>query len=300
VPAADLAALAENQVLVISVALAGVVVLAVMAAIWRARKHRGGATLVNDNLEANRTASPGGSEDEGMTMLEHLEELRQRLIVSAVAFILGLIVTSVPLPPSWSQNLTWTVINLLISIVGHDRIQAIEPGEVFFTYFQLTMMLGVIISMPIIVYQAIAFIVPALYPEERKYLFMSVPGALFSFAVGALFGYFIVVPAALNFLIGFGGTTIDQKWRFSSYVDAVSTLIFWMGLSFQTPLAIFFLCKLRVLNVDRLKAMRKYALVGAFVIGALITPTPDPFNQTLVSVPLYLLFEIGLLLARLA
>jgi sec-independent protein translocase protein TatC len=233
-------------------------------------------------------------------MLEHLEELRQRMIVSAIAFILGLIATAIPLPPSWERNLTWTVIDLLIAIVGRDRIQAIEPGEVFFTYFQITMMLGLIIAMPIIVYQAMAFVVPALYPHERKYLYMAVPGALFSFTLGALFGYLLVVPAALNFLIGFGGTTIDQKWRFSSYVEAVSTLIFWMGLSFQMPLVIFFLCKLRVLNVDRLKSVRKFALVGAFVIGAVITPTPDPFNQTLVSVPLYMLFEIGLLLARLA
>lgn len=241
-----------------------------------------------------------GSEEEGMTMMEHLDELRQRLIASAIAFILGLIATTVPLPPAWQRNLTWTVVDLLIAIVGKDRVQAIEPGEVFFTYFSVAMMLAFVIAMPVLIYEVMAFVVPALYPHERKYLFMAVPGALLSFSIGVLFGYFVVVPAALAFLINFGGETIEQKWRFAAFVDAVSTLLFWMGMSFQMPLAIFFLCKLRVLNADRLKSFRKYALIGAFLVGALITPTPDPFNQTLVSVPLYLLFEIGLLLARLA
>jgi sec-independent protein translocase protein TatC len=244
--------------------------------------------------------APGGPEDDGMTMLEHLEELRQRMITSAIAFVLGLILGNVPLPPTWERNLVWTVIDLLLQIVGTHRVQAIEPGEVFFTYFQIAMMLGTIIAMPIIVYQVLAFIAPALYPHEKKYLYMAAPGAIFSFSLGAVFGYFIVVPAALNFLIGFGGGLIEQKWRFSAYVEAVSTLLFWMGLSFEMPLAIFFLAKLRIVNVNRLKAIRRYALLGSFVIGAMITPTPDPFNQVLVSVPLYLLFEIGLLLARLA
>ena len=241
-----------------------------------------------------------GSEEEGMTMMEHLDELRQRLIASAIAFILGLIATTVPLPLAWERNLTWTVVDLLVAIVGKDKVQAIEPGEVFFTYFSVAMMLAFVIAMPVLIYQVLAFVVPALYAQERKYLYLAVPGALLSFSIGVLFGYFVVVPAALAFLINFGGETIEQKWRFASFVDAVATLLFWMGLSFQMPLAIFFLCKLRVLSVERLKSFRKYALIGAFLVGALITPTPDPFNQTLVSVPLYLLFEIGLLLARLA
>ena len=241
-----------------------------------------------------------GPEEDGMTMMEHLDELRQRLIASAIAFILGLIATTVPLPLAWERNLTWTVVDLLVAIVGKDKVQAIEPGEVFFTYFSVAMMLAFVIAMPVLIYQVMAFVVPALYPQERKYLYLAAPGALVSFSIGVLFGYFVVVPAALAFLINFGGDTIEQKWRFAAFVDAVATLLFWMGLSFQMPLGIFFLCKLRVLNVERLKSFRKYALIGAFLIGALITPTPDPFNQTLVSVPLYLLFEIGLLLARLA
>ena len=249
---------------------------------------------------ADPPLSPDPVQDEGMTMLEHLEELRQRMIVSAISFILGLIASAVPLPPEWKTNLTWTVVNLIIEPVGFEQVQAIRPAEVFFSYFHVAMMIGLSIAMPIIIYQIMLFVAPALYPHEKKYLYMALPGAAISFALGILFGYLLIVPAAVNFLIHFGEGVITQRWALQEYLETVTTLLFWMGLAFEMPLSIFFLCKIRVLSVDRLKGMRKYALVGAFVIGAMITPTPDPFNQTLVSAPLYLLFEIGLLLARLA
>lgn len=246
------------------------------------------------------TTPPPASEDDGMTMLEHLEELRQRMIASAAAFILGLVASMVPLPPSWDTNMTWAVVNLVVTPVGYDRVQAIRPAELFFAYFQVAMLIGLAIAMPVIIYQIMAFVAPALYQHEKKYLYMAMPGVTLSFVVGVLFGYFLIVPAAVNFLINFGAGTVQQKWAFAEYLDTVTTLLFWMGLAFEMPLAIFFLCKIRVLNAARLRRYRKYALVGAFIIGAVITPTPDPFNQTLVSLPLYLLFEIGLLLARLA
>jgi sec-independent protein translocase protein TatC len=260
------------------------------------------AQAVSEDTTAVRSAtSPGGDpEDAGMTMLEHLEELRQRLIVSAIAFILGLIMSVVPLPPEWQTNLTWKLITAIVDIVGYDHVQALKPAEVFFTYFQVAMLIGLALSLPVILYQAMWFVLPALHPHEKKYLYMAIPGAAISFSIGALFGFFIIVPAAVNFLILFGGQTIQQRWSFEEYVNTVSTLLFWMGLAFELPLSIFFLCKLRVLSVDRLKRYRKYVLLASFVIGAMITPTPDPFNQTLVSLPLYFLFEIGLLLARLA
>ena len=235
-----------------------------------------------------------------MTMLEHLEELRQRMIASAIAFILGLIASMVPLPPQWETNLTWTVVNLVVTPVGYDRVQAIRPAELFFAYFQVAMLIALAVAMPIILFQVMAFVAPALYPHEKKYLYMAIPGATVSFLIGITFGYFLIVPAAIGFLINFGAGTVQQKWAFAEYLDTVTTLLFWMGLAFEMPLMIFFLCKIRVLNAERLRHYRKFALLGAFVVGALITPTPDPFNQTLVSLPLYLLYEIGLLLARLA
>lgn len=239
-------------------------------------------------------------EEDGMTMLEHLEELRQRLITSAIAFIVGLVAAVLPLPPDWKHNLTLYVIDALIGIIGRDNVQAIKPGETFFAYLQAAMIVGLSLTMPVLIYQGMAFVMPALHRHERKYFYLAVPGATLSFLVGVLFGFFFVVPAAVQFLFSFGQGIVEQKWAFGEYADTATTLLFWMGLAFEMPLSIFFLCKVHVLSVDRLKAFRRYALIGSFLIGALITPTPDPFNQTLVSVPLYLLFEIGLLLARLA
>jgi sec-independent protein translocase protein TatC len=260
------------------------------------------AQLVSGDTAAHNGAAPPGQEpeEEGMTMLEHLEELRQRIIVGAIAFILGLIASAVPLPPDWSKNLTWMVINAVVEPVGFEHIQAIKPAEVFFTYFQVAMLIGLALAMPAIIYQIMGFVTPALLPHEKKYFYMAVPGATLSFVIGIAFGYSLILPAAVKFLIAFGGDTVQQRWSFAEYADTATTLLFWMGLAFELPLAIFFLCKLRVLNVQRLTSLRKYVLVGAFIIGAIITPTPDPFNQTLVSLPLYFLFEIGLLLARLA
>ena len=251
-------------------------------------------------MSTDTTSPQVEPEEQGMTMLEHLEELRQRIISSAIAFVIGLIASAIPWPPSWDKNLTWLVINAVIAPVGYERVQAISPTEVFFTYFQVAMLIGLALAMPVLIYQFMAFVMPALMPHEKKYLYMAIPGATLSFAIGVLFGYYFILPAAVNFLINFGGDTIQQRWAFSQYADTATTLLFWMGLAFEMPLSIFFLCKLRVLNVQRLVAFRKWALVGAFVVGAMITPTPDPFNQTLVSLPLYLLFELGLLLARLA
>jgi sec-independent protein translocase protein TatC len=239
-------------------------------------------------------------EEEGMTMLEHLEELRDRMITSAIAFIVGLVGAVVPLPPEWKYNLTWIVVDALIAIVGRENVQAIKPGETFFGYFQAAMLVALSLALPVILYQAMAFVLPALHPHEKKYFYMAVPGATLAFVVGIAFGYILVLPAAVQFLFSFGQNIVQQKWAFSEYADTATTLLFWMGLAFEMPLSIFFLCKLRVLDVQRLRSFRKYALLLSFIIGALITPTPDPFNQTLVSLPLYFLFEIGLLLARLA
>ncbi len=108
------------------------------------------------------------------------------------------------------------------------------------------------------------------------------------------------VTFAVNFLLSFGADIIEQKWAFSEYLETISTLLFWMGVVFEMPLVIYFLTKLGIVNAKKLARFRRYMLVLAFVLGAFITPTPDPFNQAMVSLPIYLLFELGILLARFA
>ena len=235
-------------------------------------------------------------------MLEHLEELRNRIIVCAVALVMGLVISALPIPFLTSTAVTQEVISI-ISKPAAGHLIFFRPGEGFVTYFQVALIVALVLALPVITYQVIAFVMPALLPHEKKYLYMAVPGAMASFAVGLLFGYILVVPVAIQFLLVFGTDNIEGlevKWAFSEYIETVSTLLLWMGLAFETPLLMFFLTKLRILNPARLVRFRKYALILSFLIGAMITPTPDPLNQTLVSLPIYLLFELGLLLSRLA
>ncbi|MCC7106281.1 MAG: twin-arginine translocase subunit TatC [Chloroflexi bacterium] len=256
---------------------------------------------VNDDATGQSVTPDEGS----MTMMEHLTELRDRLIKAALAVVLGLIVAIAPTPPpdaagQWVNAVSRVAHLLAVPVGGLQNLQVIEPGEVFFAYFKIGMIIAISLALPVILYQTVMFVLPALLPHEKKYLWMLLPGATFSFLVGVTFGYLFILPAAIGFLRNFDLGGVIVNWRLEAYLETVSTLLFWMGVAFEMPLAIYFLSKLRVLNVERLKKFRKYAVVLAFVVGAVITPTPDPFNQTLVSLPLYLLFEIGILLARLA
>ena len=259
----------------------------------------------------NATAQPYA--DQPMSILDHLRELRTRLAVSMGALLVGFVVsTFLPIPFGGSDpnqvivaplpgttTITSEVIRILL-IPVQDHVQAIRPGEVLFTYFKVALFTGAGLAMPIMIYQIMLFVLPALLPHEKRYLFMGLPGVFLSFLVGVAFGYIVLLPFAIGFLLKFGSGIIEQKWAFTEYLETITSLLFWMGVAFEMPLIIYFLTKLGVVSVQRLTRLRRYVFVLAFVVGAFITPTPDPFNQTLVSVPLYLLFELGILLARLA
>ncbi len=229
--------------------------------------------------------------DREMTVLEHLQELRFRIIVSTVAILVGLVIAA-----GW---LTWPIMHLLTD-PAEITLNAITPGETFFAYLQVARVTGVALAMPVIVYQILRFVMPALHPNERRYVYAAVPAITIAFLIGLAFGFYLVVPFAVRYLMGFGGDVVRAVWSVNAYLSFVSTLLFWIGVSFETPIFIFFLAKLGVVNARQLAHYRKFALIGAFVIGAIITPTPDPLNQTIVAVPLYLLYEFGIFLARFA
>lgn len=244
--------------------------------------------------------------EEGMTMLEHLEELRNRIVVCAVALMAGLLVSAIPIPyltidPDTGNavSVTQMVMNL-VAAPAKNNLQYLKPGEGFVTYFQVALMMGFVLALPVLTWQGIAFVLPALLPHEKKYLYMALPGAMISFTIGIFFGYVLVIPVAIDFLLKWNPIEIQVMWQFSEYISTVTTLLLYMGLAFETPLLMFFLTKLRILDPVRMARYRKYVLILSFIIGAMITPTPDPMNQTLVSLPIYLLFELGLLLSRLA
>lgn len=231
---------------------------------------------------------------EEMTLQEHLEELRQRILYSAIAvsiaFVIGLI-------------LAFPLLDLMANLSGLESFTLISPTEGFATFMRIGFYIAIALSMPVLIYQLIAFLGPGLTNDERHYLRISLIPITILFIMGITFAFFVVIPRALNFLAGFGaggygGDVFDPAFRASEIISFYFTLMLWIGLVFQMPVVIFVLVKLGVVTADRLASIRKFMLVGCMIAAALITPTPDPFNMFLVAVPMYLLYEVGLLLAR--
>ena len=229
-------------------------------------------------------------EGKKLTIIEHLDELRQRLIYSVLALLVA---------TAASFAFTGKLMEILLIPSGGIKPVFLKPTEMFITYFKVALIGGAALAMPVIVYQVIRFVAPGLKPSEKKYLFIVIPGASFLFILGITFGYLVLLPFALRYLLTFGGDIASAFISIGEYISFVTTLLLWMGVAFELPLVIVFLAKLRIVNQKQLRGYWKYALVGAFIVAAIITPTPDPFNQSLVAVPLYLLYEVGVLFSRL-
>jgi sec-independent protein translocase protein TatC len=243
----------------------------------------------------DETPRPGEDEQgvstQEMSLMEHLLELRNRLVISAIAL-------AVTTGGAFIFYQKWMDIALR-PIAGHE-LQAISPTEKIFTYFQVTLVVGLLIAMPVLAYEAWAYIAPGLTRKERRYVIAFIPGVTVCFIIGVAFAYFVLLPAALGFLLSFGDPNIKVVPTIESYVKFLSHLMIATGLIFEMPLVMFFLAKLRLVNAKMLGGMRRYVIVASFIVAAIVTPTPDPFNQLLVAVPILVLYEVGVLLSRLA
>lgn len=226
-----------------------------------------------------------------MTIFEHLEDLRGGLIKSVIALLVTTLLSLI---------FTSRFLKILTAPMGNLQPVFLRPTEMIITYFKVALISGVALAMPVIIYQLVLFMLPALKPHERRYLYIIVPGATISFVVGLAFAYFALLPFAIGYLLTFGGDIARAQWTIGEYIGFVTTILLWMGVAFETPLVIFFLAKLRIITPAMLSHYRRYAILAIAVVAAVITPTPDPFNMMIVMLPLYLLYEAGVLLARLA
>ena len=229
------------------------------------------------------------SDEARMTLRDHLLELRRRLAISLIAVVVA---TGVGL---FFAN---SVLDLMKQQAPSDvRIIYTDVTEGFNAYLKTGLYAGIGLALPVLVYQLLAFIAPGLTRKERKYLFALMPGVFILFIAGASFCYFIILPFALRYLLGFTFVA-EPMIRIGDFIGFTVTFLFWVGIVFETPLIIFFLSKVGIVNPKKLGSYRKWAFLASFIIGALITPTPDPINQSLVAIPIYILFEAGLLMAR--
>ena len=231
-----------------------------------------------------------------LSILQHLSELRRRVLISVLALLVGSAAAFV----FFRQIIEILVAPARDLDTGGGQLVFVEVTELLTTSIKISFVGGFVLALPVILYQVIMFIAPGLTGREKRYLLSFLPGVLLAFVAGVAFAYYVLTPPALHFLLTFGGDVATPLIRVSNLVNLMLRLLFWMGIAFETPLVMYLLAQLGIVNARMLSRFRRYWVVVAFVLGAVITPTFDPVNQALVAVPLLLLYELGVLLARLA
>lgn len=228
-------------------------------------------------------------EDDGtMSLTAHLEELRSRIIKSLLAIAFGSCVAYLFLDE---------ITNCLTLPVG--KLYYMKPGEAFFTYLKIDIAAGFLIALPIIFYHVWRFFLPALTTSERAVLGILVPASVTLFFVGLAFSFFLILPTALKFFMGFGeeSENLATLFSFGSYFEFVILLMLPFGFVFELPLVIIVLGKLGILTSEKLGKYRRYVFFFSFVIGALVT-SPDVITQVAVAIPVMLLYEVGYLVVK--
>ena len=225
-----------------------------------------------------------------LPLLHHLEELRQRLFKA-----LGAVAVTTLLSFAFAEQL---VDYLTVPIGGRAALVSIEITENIAIFMRVSLLCGVAAGMPFVVYQVLRFVLPGLTGGEQRGLLVGVPMASVLFLAGVAFAWFIMIPTAVPFLTSFMGITTQV--RPSNYFEFVTTLMFWMGVSFQMPLVALLLARLQITSARQLAGAWRYAVVGLATLAAVITPTVDPVNMTLVMVPLLGLYLLSIVLAWLA
>jgi sec-independent protein translocase protein TatC len=227
-----------------------------------------------------------GSDDK-LPFTDHLDELRHRLIISLVGVGLGFAVSY-----GFSQQLL-----LLLQRPMPTRLVFIAPTEAFFVNLKVAFYAGLFLSVPLLLFQVWKFVAPGLYEHERRYSFPFLIISTILFLLGAIFAYAVILPIALHFLIAQGGELWQPNITLSNYLSFCMRLILAAGLVFEFPVLMYFLAKVGVVTPEFLVKNRKYAVLLAFVIAAILTP-PDVFSQVLLAVPLFLLFEVSIFVAK--
>lgn len=232
-----------------------------------------------------------------MTWIEHLIELRNRLLKAAIAVLIGLVLGFVAV--TYNNYALIEIVKNAQTPAG-TTLQAVAPAEVFTNAIRVALGIGLSLAMPVIVYQLLAFIAPGLTGREKKIIFTVLPFITICFIAGLAFGWFVTVPAALGFLLVQGNAVAEIKPTVESFLSIFTRLIVLNGVLFEMPVIVYSLIWLGVVERKTLAQYRRYAVLVIVVVAAIVTPTSDPVNLALVAVPMYLLYELGLILAILA
>jgi sec-independent protein translocase protein TatC len=229
--------------------------------------------------------------EDRLSVVDHLDELRSRLIICAIAFVVAWAFTA------WQNDLVLEIVNKpLPEALEKEGPITLGPAEAFYTTLTNSAYAALLIALPVILYQLYAFVLPAFSPTERRVatpLLMLVPVL---FVGGVVFCYFVVLTPALDFLLNFNADEFQTEVRARDYYSFITLLMLAMGIGFQIPVGVLAACKLGVTSAEKLRRSRRYAIVGIVVLASLL-PTLDPLTLILESIPLYLLYELSILMA---
>ncbi len=249
----------------------------------------GGATETGSALAApiENAAAESPSEEGNMSLIAHLEELRKRIIRSLYAIAAGS-----------------TVVYFFLDDIMHyltvpaGKLYYMQPSEAFFTYLKIDLFVGFLLALPVVFYHVWRFFLPALTMSERKVIGLVVPSSVLLFFGGLAFSFFFVLPAGVKFFLGFGNAELQPLLSVDKYLDFVISFVLPFGVIFELPLVIVILAKLGFVTSKFLQGKQRIVIFMTFVIGAVISPTPDVFSQSMIAVPMILLYEISYLIVR--
>ena len=227
------------------------------------------------------------------TFLSHLIELRTRLMRSIIAVVIVLLA----LFPFAKEIYSFLALPLLHVLPHGSTMIATDVTGTFLVPLKVTLMTAFMIALPYVLYQAWAFVAPGLYQHEKRLALPVLVSSVFFFIVGMSFAYFVVFPVAFGFFAGYTPAGVQMMTDIDKYLSFVLTMFIAFGLTFQTPVVVVVLVRIGVVSLEKLRSLRPYVIVGSFIVGAIFTP-PDVISQCLLAVPLWLLYELGLQLAR--
>lgn len=224
---------------------------------------------------------------DGQTILQHLNDLRVRLTWAVGGLAIAVVISFI---------FTEQLLNILIKPYG-ETLQTLSPTEGIQTFFRVALVAGATLAMPWILYQVWLFVVPGMHTHERRYVYIFVPSAFFLFLLGVAFTWFILLPSAILFLANFLPSVFSAEWTSQEYIGFTTSFLFWIGVSFEIPLIIYFMARFGIVTTQALRQHWRIAVVGIAILAAVITPSIDPMTMLLTMAPLLMLYLVSIGLA---
>jgi sec-independent protein translocase protein TatC len=224
---------------------------------------------------------------QGQSILAHLNELRIRLTWAVAGLAIAVVISFI-----FAERL----LNILIEPYG-EQLQTLSPTEGIETFFRVSLVAGVTLAMPWMLYQVWRFVEPALHRNEKRYVFIFVPSATLLFLIGVAFCWIFLLPSAILFLSNFMPSVFSPDWTSQEYIGFATTFLIWMGISFEVPLIIYFIARFGFITSQTLREHWRVAIIAIAVLAAVVTPSIDPVTMLLTMVPLLILYVLSIFLA---